>query len=424
MKLRKMSQAKSELISEQQIQDAYYNIKDTVIQTPLQEHPGLSAKYDCTLTIKREDMQIVRSFKIRGAYHKMKLLQSKLDTFEVICASAGNHAQGFAFACAHLKIKGTVYMPNPTPKQKIEKVKFFGKEWVEIKLTGDSFDDAYTAAYDEQQKTGHIFIHPFDDLDIIAGQGTIGAEIIKQTKTPIDYLFIAVGGGGLLSGVGSYFKAASPNTKIIAVESVGAPALHQSLKENKRVILDKIDTFADGIAVKTVGEKCFTIAQTIVDDSILIPEGKICTTILKLYNDDAIVAEPAGAISIAALDFFKHEIKGKQVCVILCGGNNDITRTEEIRERSLLYEGKKHYFIINFPQRAGALKEFLNTLGPNDDITHFEYTKKHNRECGPALVGIELKHADDYANLVANMNSMSLQYEHINDKPLLFDMLV
>jgi len=419
-----MTQAKAKLISAKSIQDAYFNIKDTVIQTPLQHHAGLSSKYDCNISIKREDMQIVRSFKIRGAYHKMKLMKKEHGSFKALCASAGNHAQGFAFACAQLQIQGTVYMPNPTPNQKINKVKYFGKEWIDIKLTGDSFDDAFEAAMQEHEATGHTFIHPFDDLDVIAGQGTIATEIISQSTEAIDYIFIAVGGGGLLSGVGSYFKAISPNTKIIAVESVGAPALHKSLEAGRRITLDSIDTFADGIAVKSIGGICFDTARRIVDDNILVPEGKICSTILQLYNDDAIVVEPAGAISIAALDYFKDEIKGKNVCTIICGGNNDITRTQEIRERALLYEGKKHYFIINFPQRAGALKEFLNVLGPNDDITHFEYTKKHNRERGPALVGIELRHADDYASLLAKMESIHIRFEAINDKPLLFDMLV
>ena len=268
------------------------------------------------------------------------------------------------------------------------------------------------------------FIHPFNDEDVIAGQGTIAAEMLDCNLPPLDYLFVAVGGGGLLSGVGSYYKQVSPHTKIIAVEAAGAAALGKSLEHNEVHRLESIDTFADGIAVKEIGQKTFRLCKEVIDEYIAVPEGKICTAILELYNDEAIVVEPAGAVSIAALDFYKEKIKGKNIGIIICGGNNDITRTQEIRERSLLYEGKKHYFIIRFPQRAGALKEFLDILGPNDDITHFEYTKKHNRESGPAMVGIELKDKADYDPLFQRMEQSDFEFQHINNTPLLFDMLV
>jgi len=315
-------------------------------------------------------------------------------------------------------------MPNPTPDQKINKVKHFGKEWIEIILTGDSFDDAQMAALEECKLTGATLVHPFDDITVIEGQGTIAAEMLEQIDEPLDILLIAVGGGGLISGVGSYFKALSPKTKIIAVEAAGADALKKSLDKNEIVALDKIDTFADGIAVKKIGELTFKICQHIVDETVLVPEGKICSTILQLYNDEALVVEPAGAVSISALDQIQDEIRGKNVGIIVCGGNNDIHRTQEIKERALLYEGLKHYFIITFPQRAGALKEFLNMLGPDDDIAHFQYTKKNNREKGPALVGIELQKASDFEGLKQRLIENGINFQHLNNNPLLFEMLV
>jgi len=406
------------------VRNASEQIEDLVRKTPFDKNEYLSDKHDANIYIKREDMQSVRSFKIRGAYNKIKSLSNEERNRGVVCASAGNHAQGFAYACAHLGIKGKVYMPSPTPSQKIKKVKLFGKDKVEIILGGDTFDDAYESALKDSKSSGACFIHPFNDQQVIEGQGTIALEMLAQQNITFDYLFVAVGGGGLLSGVGSVFKQLSPNTKIIAVEASGAPSFHKSHEAGELVKLDQIDAFADGIAVKQMGDLTFNIINSFIDDKILIPEGKICSTILELYNEEAIVAEPAGAVSISALDLYPNTLKGKNIAVILCGGNNDITRTEEIRERSLLYEGKKHYFIIRFPQRAGALKEFLNLLGPDDDIAHFEYTKKTNRETGPALVGLEFKNNEDYKVLIEKLKKADIRFEHVNDKPLLFEMLI
>ena len=414
----------SKMISLTQILQAQERVKEVIVETPFLENYNLSQKYDCTILLKREDMQVVRSFKIRGAYNKIKSLTADQVNNGVICASAGNHAQGVALACAKLKIKGKIYMPNPTPSQKINKVKHFGKEWIEVILYGDTFDDAHKVAMDTSIAEEITFVHPFNDLDVIAGQGTIGVEMLKQSSEPLDYVLIAVGGGGLISGVGSYFKALSPQTKIIAIEAKGAPALYESLQQKTRVALDTIETFADGIAVKQMGELTYDIAQEVVDEVVLVDEGKICSTILQLYNDEAIVVEPAGAVSIAALDQLASEIKGKRVGIIVCGGNNDVNRTQEITERALLYEGKKHYFMIRFPQRAGALKEFLNVLGPDDDIAHFQYTKKNNKASGPALVGIELSDSQDFQGLVDRMTATGINFEHINDNPMLFEMLV
>lgn len=422
-----MSIAKSKLsqmISINMIDAAHERIKDVVIETPYVENYNLSSKYDCKVFLKREDMQTVRSFKIRGAYNKIKSLGEEEVRNGVVCASAGNHAQGVALSCSKLKIKGTIYMPHPTPNQKVAKVKHFGGQWIEVILTGDTFDDAYISALAASEAKQMAFVHPFNDLDVIAGQGTIAKEMLKQSTEPIDYLFVAVGGGGLLSGVGSYFKQLSPKTKIIAVEAAGAAALQASLKNGSLTSLEKIDSFADGIAVKEIGSLTFKIISEVIDDNITVAEGAICSSILKLYNEEAIVVEPAGAVSIAALENYKEEIKGKTVGVIVCGGNNDVNRTQEIRQRALLHEGKKHYFIIRFPQRAGALKDFLNVLGPNDDIAHFEYTKKTNRASGPALVGLEVQNKEDFDSLILRMKAEGINFEHINDNPMLFEMLV
>lgn len=412
------------MISVEEILQAHQRVKEVIQVTPFTRHANLSDEYKANIFLKREDMQVVRSFKIRGAYNKIRSLNSEDVKSGVVCASAGNHAQGVALTCSKLGIKGIIYMPHPTPQQKINKVKHFGGQWVEVILFGDSFDEAQEAAniYAQQEKIP--FIHPFDDDVVIAGQGTIAIEMTQQVMEDMDVLLIAVGGGGLMSGIGSYYKQVSPKTKIIAVEAKGAPSLYQSLIEGHVVQLTSIDTFADGIAVKQMGKRTFEICQSVVDDSILVDEGKICSTILKLYNEEAIVAEPAGAIAIAALDQIKDYIQGKNVGIVVCGGNNDVNRTQEIKEKALLFENKKHYFLIRFPQRAGALRDFLNVLGPNDDITHFQYTKKNNRSDGPALVGIELADSQDFRPLIERLQKEGINYQHINDNPMLFEILV
>lgn len=375
--------------------------------------------------MKREDLQLVRSYKIRGAYNKMSSLAKSNLAIGVVCASAGNHAQGVAYSCKLLKTKGTIFMPAPTPKQKIEQVKMFGKEFVEVKLIGDSFDDASHHAKHECESTGATFIHPFDDEKVIEGQATIGLEILEQTNTPIDYLFLPIGGGGLAAGVSSVFKTLSPNTKIIGVEPQGAPAMKQSIEEGNNITLDTIENFVDGAAVKRVGELTFNICQEFLDEVVTVHEGKVCDTILQLYNKDAIVVEPAGALSLAVLDDFAEEIKGKNVVCVVSGSNNDITRTEEIKERALLYKGLKHYFIVNFPQRAGALKEFVaEILGPTDDITHFEYTKKNSRETGSAVVGIELRKKEDLTHLESKMKERNFFGEYLNNRNDLLQLLI
>ncbi len=400
-------------------------LKDVVNHTPLTNNLNLSERFNCNILLKREDLQIVRSYKIRGAYNKINSLEKDQTKKGIVCASAGNHAQGVAYSCRKLGIRGTIFMPVTTPQQKIKQVRMFGREFITIKLVGDSFDEAYIESVKFAEKNKSPFIHPFDDEKVIEGQGTIALEILEQAKEKIDYLFLPVGGGGLTSGVGSVFKKLSPETKIIGVEPAGAPSMSSAFKNNEVTILKEIDHFVDGAAVKQSGKKTFNICKNVLDKMITVDEGAICTTILSLYNEDAVVVEPAGAMSITALSQFKDEIAGKNVVCLLSGSNNDITRTEEIKERSLLYEGLKHYFIIRFPQRAGALKQFVNNvLSPKDDIAHFEYSKKTSREKGPAIVGIEITSKDEFVPLITRMEHNGFVYEYLNDKPTLFQYLI
>lgn len=413
------------MITVENIYKAKVRLKHVALHTPLMRNDFYSDLYGCNILFKREDLQTVRSYKIRGAYNKISTLPKEQLKNGVVCASAGNHAQGVALACYELGIKCKIYMPITTPQQKVNKVKRFGKDKVQVILTGDTFDDSYIKALEDSEQNDISFIHPFNDERVMEGQGTVGLEILEDCKDPIDYIFVCIGGGGLASGLGSYFKQISPNTKIIGVEPLGAAAMYESLKQGKVVRLENIEKFVDGAAVQQVGQDNLEICQQVLDDMVLVPEGKVCTTILQLYNEEAIVAEPAGALTISALDFYKEQIKGKNVVCVVSGGNNDITRMEEIKERSLLYEGLKHYFIIRFPQRAGALRDFLNNaLGETDDITYFEYTKKNNREAGPALVGIELKQREDYPLLVERMKAAGVDFEPSQNKALLFDLLV
>lgn len=407
------------------ITNAKINLNDVIQKTPLQKNLNLSEEFHATVLLKREDLQIVRSYKLRGAFNKIAHLTKEELQNGVVCASAGNHAQGVAYSCQKLKIYGKIYMPNTTPKQKINQVKMFGKDYVEVILTGDTYDAANTAAVEDSKKTGMAFIHPFDDPQIIEGQATVGLEILQETKKHIDYVFVPIGGGGLAAGLGAYFKQVSPQTKIIGVEPEGAPSMKKSIEAGRVIELENVDKFVDGAAVQKVGNITFEICRDVIDEIITVPEGKICTKILELYNRDAIVIEPAGALSITALDFYADKIKGKNVVCIVSGGNNDITRTEEIKERSLLFEGLKHYFIVRFPQRAGALRTFVDTvLGPTDDITHFEYSKKTNREKGPAVIGIELQNKDDFNGLLSRMKENGFIYEYLNEKPDLFQFLI
>ena len=394
-------------------------------KTPLALNRNLSDAYGANIYLKREDLQVVRSYKIRGAYNKMSALSDTEQANGVVCASAGNHAQGVAYARRLLNIHGTIFMPTPTPGQKVNQVKSYGGDKVDIVLIGDTFDDAFEEATKFCEKSEATFIHPFNDPEVIAGQGTVALEILEQIDEPIDYLVMPIGGGGLASGVSTWFRKNSPGTKLIGVEPAGAAAMLASVEAGELTTLDHIDKFVDGAAVRVVGDLTYKICEQNLDNFLKVPEGQICTTILKLYNEEAIVAEPAGVLSISALEQLKDEIKGKTVVSVLSGGNNDIVRTEEIKERSLLYEGLKHYFIISFPQRAGALREFLvDVLGPNDDITHFQYSKKNSRERGPAVIGVELKYKSDFSGLLERLKKLKFKYEYLNENPELFHHLI
>jgi threonine dehydratase len=409
----------------EKIERAKINLTEVVLKTPLQLNTNLSEKYQATVYLKREDLQKVRSYKIRGAYNKISHLDAAQKTKGIVCASAGNHAQGVAYSCQLLQIQGKIYMPKTTPKQKIKQVQLFGKSFVEIVLTGDTFDDAFHAAKQFSNENQLEFIHPFDDVEVIAGQGTVGLEILSEKVSKIDYLLLPIGGGGLAAGVSTVFKKLSPKTKIIGIEPEGAPSMQQAIYLEQPVLLDKIDRFVDGAAVKKVGKQTYEVCKDTIDKIILVPEGKVCTTILQLYNEEAMVVEPAGALSIAALDFIADEIKGKKVVCIVSGSNNDIERTEEIKERSLMYEGLKHYFMIQFPQRPGALREFVNeVLSESDDITYFQFIKKNNRDVGPVVVGLEVKNENDVQSIKLKMNEKGFQFEYLNENDPLLALLI
>jgi threonine dehydratase len=419
-----MSNAKTYFPQIVDIIEAANRLKGVIRRTPLEYNYTYSERYQAEIYFKREDQQVVRSYKIRGAYNKMASLPSEKLRLGVVCASAGNHAQGVALSCFLLKSKGMIYMPTTTPQQKIKRVKTLGKEWVDVVLFGDTFDDANTEAIKYSQNNQLPFIPPFDDPKVIEGQGTIGIEILEDLPDT-DFVFIPVGGGGLTAGLSTYIKQNNESIQVIGVEPAGAPAMYNSLKKGKIVTLPKIDKFVDGAAVQRVGDYPFPVCKKYLDDMLLVSEGKVCTKILELYNNEAIVAEPAGVLSVAALEQYKQHIKGKKVVCVISGGNNDITRTEEIKERSMLYEGLKHYFIVRFPQRPGALKVFVtDILGPDDNIVLFEYAKKVNREKGPALVGIELKDKADFEPLMERMKAKNFFGEYVNENHDLFSYLI
>ena len=407
------------------VESAAKKLKGLTRITPLEFNKRLSKNVNASVFLKREDLQQVRSFKIRGAYNKISSLKKDEIKKGIICASAGNHAQGFAFSCQKLEIKGEVYMPATTPDQKVSQVRMFGAEFVDIILVGDSYDACQRVALDAAKDANKTFIHPFDDPEVIEGQGTIALEMLDQYSKGFDYVLVPLGGGGLVSGMLTVFKKKSPGTKVIGIEPEGAASMKLALEKGKRISLESMDYFVDGAAVRQVGKLPFKICKEHLDQILVIPEGKICQTILEVYNKDGIVAEPAGALAIAALNLMSDRLKNKSIGVLVCGGNNDIFRMPEIKERALLYAELKHYFLVDFPQRSGALKQFVTQiLGPNDDITHFEFSKKHFRNSATAVVGIELKEASDLTILVERMKKYNFKFDYINDKKNLFQVLI
>ncbi|OGH18504.1 MAG: threonine dehydratase [Candidatus Levybacteria bacterium RIFCSPHIGHO2_12_FULL_38_12] len=394
------------------IDEAAARINGIAKNTPLIKSKILSGQFGADIYVKREDLQKIRSYKIRGSYNLMRSLSDKERAKGVICASAGNHAQGVAFNASMLEINATICMPVKTTLQKIQRVKQFGGKWVEIKLIGKTFDEAYKAAEKQSKQTGAIFVSAFDDYRVIAGQGTIAKELVEELGDTIDYVLCPIGGGGLISGIGVYLKSMLPKVKLIGVEPLGAASMDKSFKEGKVTPLEQIDNFVDGAAVGTVGQKTFAIAKEVVDEILVVPEGKVCTIMIDLYQNEGVIAEPAGALSISALDLIKHRIKGKTVVCILSGGNNDILRYPEILERSLVYLGRKHYFLVEFPQKPGQLRQFVDkALGPTDDIVRFEYIKKSSKETGPALIGIEQENKEDFNSLIKRMDKLQISYK-------------
>ena len=387
-------------------------------RTPLQLNERLSEATGAYVWLKREDLQPVRSYKIRGAYNLISQLDQTQRGAGVICASAGNHGQGVAFACARLGIRGRIFLPATTPRQKRERILALGEGRVDLAVTGDTYDEASAAASLEAQSTGAILVPAFDDERTMAGQGTVAKEIVEQFGKAPDVLLAPVGGGGMLSGCLAYLSERHPGTLVVGAEPAGAASMAAALAAGAPVNLDRIDTFVDGAAVRRAGDLTFAMVQRHRPDLDAVPEGRICSEMLALYQTEGIVAEPAGALATAALGLFRPE-PGQTVFAIVSGGNNDVSRYAEIVERSLVYEGRKHYFLVNFPQEPGALRRFLDdVLGPDDDITHFEYVKRSNRETGPALVGIELGDPTTFADLLTKMDAGPITFEVVaSDSP-------
>ncbi len=416
------------MITAENVEQAYEVLKRVVVRTPLDYSRYLSEKYGATIYIKRENEQRVRSFKIRGAYYAISQLSDEEKSLGVVCASAGNHAQGVAYTCQEMQIPATIFMPITTPQQKIGQVKFFGGDFVDIRLVGDTFDESAQAAQEFTKETGKTFIDPFDDENVQAGQGTVAYEIIEEAEEQsisFDQILVPVGGGGLIAGVSAFLKEHAPEIKIIGVEANGARSMKAAFDKGRPIKLASIDKFADGIAVQKVGASTYEVARKHVDKLIGVDEGWISGTILDLYSKLGIVAEPAGAATVAALEVIKDKIQGQTICCIISGGNNDINRMPEMEERALIYEGIKHYFVVNFPQRPGALREFVNDiLGPNDDITRFEYIKRANKGTGPVLIGIALGNKEDYAQFLSRLEDFDPQYINLHENDSLYKMLV
>ena len=406
------------LIRIEDIRAAAVRLESVGVHTPLQHSARLSERYGAEVFLKREDTQKVRSYKIRGAYNFLaSLTQGELEA-GVVCASAGNHGQGVAWSCRRLGVDGDVFVPLRTPRQKVSRIADLGGERISIHMVGDSYDDAAIAAKSFALANDAVVVPGFDHPVTIAGQGTVGLEILEDLSAigvrPPDLVIAPVGGGGLLSGIGISLAACAPAVRLVGVQPAGAPAMIRSLAAGEPVSIDIGDDFVDGAAVKRPGVLTYSIVCDLGLELLSVDEGSVCSEMLDLYQDEGIVLEPAGALSISALGVLGASIAGCTVVCVLSGGNNDVTRYDEIIERSLVYEGLKHYFIVGFPQQPGALRHFLDScLGPNDDIVLFEYMKKSNRELGPALVGLEIGHRDDLGPLLERINASGLVVERV-----------
>ena len=407
------------------VQAAAARLAPLGVVTPLQRNDRLSARFGADVHLKREDLQAVRSYKIRGAYNFIASIDPEALLPGVVCASAGNHAQGVAWSCRHLGVRGVVFLPRRTPRQKVHRIRALAGDLVDLRFAGDSFDDAYAAACAYSEDTGAVVVPTFDHPLTIAGQGTIALEVVDQLGRPPDLLLVPVGGGGLVAGIAVALHGLGAGTEVVGVQPAGAPAMVRSLEAGRPVVIDITDGFVDGAVVRTPGAVTFSVVRDLLGDLVVVEEGRVCTEQLDLYQDDGIVAEPAGALALAAVDALSDRVAGRQVVCILSGGNNDVARYDEIIERSLVHQGLKHYFIVSFPQQPGALRRFLDEcLGPTDDIVLFEYIKKNDREFGPALVGVELAERTDLEPLLARISHSGLDVQRLPPDSPVFHLLV
>ena len=395
------------------IDEAAQRIANVVTLTPLQFSDRLSTQTGARVYLKREDLQAVRSYKLRGAYNLLMQLTPDEIAAGVVCSSAGNHAQGFALACRSMGIHGRVYVPAKTPKQKRDRIRYHGGEYIELIVGGATYDIAAAAALEDVARTGATLVPPYDDLRTMAGQGTIAVEILQQLEAEPDLVIVPVGGGGCISGITTYLAERTTKTSVLGVEPAGAAAMVAALATGAPVTLEHVDQFVDGAAVARAGALPYAVLSAAGDMVAItaVDEGAVCTAMLDLYQNEGIIAEPAGALSVAAL--MEADIEpGSTVVCLISGGNNDVSRYNEVLERSLVHLGLKHYFLVDFPQEPGALRRFLdNVLGPNDDITLFEYVKRNNRETGEALVGVELGSAANLDGLMERMRETDMHVE-------------
>lgn len=394
-------------------------------KTPLQKSERLSEEVGRPVYLKREDLQICRSFKVRGAYVRMAAMDEDERAAGVVCASAGNHAQGVAYACAHLGIQGTIFLPASTPRQKRKRIATIGGKWVEPVIVGGDFDEANRVAAAAAKDGGKVYVHPYDDPYTVAGQGSIAVDLDSQLPEDTDMILIPVGGGGLIAGMATWLKAHRPGIRIVGVESAGAASMKAALEAGNPVSLDRVDSFVDGTAVGRAGDLTYQVVRDLVDDIVVVPEGAVCTEMLDLYHSEGVIAEPAGALASAAARNFLPQIPNGSVICLVSGGNNDLSRYAEVTERSGRYEGLRHYFLVTFNQEPGALRSFLNdVLSEGEDIIYFQYTKKNNRDTGPALVGIELPDSTDIKGLRRRMAASPLQVQEIDPSSQIFKILV
>ncbi|MGW1341061.1 threonine ammonia-lyase IlvA [Kribbella sp. NPDC002412] len=397
------------------VDEAVKRLDGVAVRTPLQRNLRLTERTGAQVWLKREDLQIGRSYKLRGAYNLIAQLDDEQKAAGVVCASAGNHGQGLAYSCHILGVQGKVYVPRTTPRQKRDRIAALGGKQIQVIVTGDTYDDAAAAALADAEASGATMVPAFDDPRTVAGQGTVAVELVEQLGHAPDVLVVPVGGGGLIAGVATWLAERHPGVRIVGVEPAGAASMAAALAAGGPVALPHLDSFVDGAAVRRVGDVTLPLVATAGVQMMSVPEGLVCSEMLELYQTDGLIAEPAGALSTGALGNGLAVRPGETVVCLLSGGNNDVSRYGEILERSLVYEGLKHYFLVTFPQEPGALRAFLDeVLGPDDDITLFEYVKRNNRETGVALVGIEISRAGDLDGLLARMEAAPLEIERIN----------